>query len=79
MSLSPAWVINEEDQKIFGKAVGHNAPSSVLQFKAATKEFISVKDSAGKYFRYLSSFPCPSSNLAPNSAPQSHLHIGLPF
>ena len=21
----------------------------------------------------------PSSNLAPNSAPQSHLHIGLPF
>ena len=48
MSLSPAWVVSEDDQKIFGKAVGYDAPSSVLESKAATIEFITVKDSSGK-------------------------------
>ena len=76
MSLSPTWVISEEDQKIFGKAVGHDAPSSVLQFKTATIAFITVKDSAGKCLRCPGSFSCLCLNSAPNSAPPSYLPFG---
>jgi len=52
--VTPTWVKSEEDQKVFGRAVGHGAPGSVLQFKAATIEYIAVKESTGEHLELVS-------------------------
>ena len=50
MSL-PTWVENEEDEAMFGKAVGLGlgVDNVVLLSKAATGAFIAAKESTGKF------------------------------
>ena len=45
----PAWVKNEEDEVMFGKAAGFGADNVVLLSKVTAGAFIAVKESAGKF------------------------------
>ena len=45
----PAWVKNEEDKAMFGKAAGLGADNVVLLSKVAAGSFMAVKESAGKF------------------------------
>ncbi len=45
----PEWVRDEGEKEMYGKAVGYDAPSSILMSKWSTKGFVAAKDSTGKF------------------------------